>query len=590
MVPPPSATANGISLANLQLNDHGLRALRSFLSASNPALDQYPDRLDSAALAWFVAGVHKDNDHQLHPNTFHPAWKTAFVVDCSDPDEAKRRRNEIRRRLKELLFDTAVMLDRSQGGCTLILHVDGPIAPGLRPELHNVKIDVVLPPHFLYEIPNIERPLAEVVQKFAESLGLNAVYRWRSAFLNTGRSLTTPFVDERRSRPIVRPFMPQSSSGTNRYLCYGRPVGQIEDMLEAVGISPRAPHSSVSQPTPEIIEAANTVIHDNEGDDSDDSAPERGQREWALEQCIAGLQATVEEKEKFIEERDNALQEMGRTLAELDQVIEEKDRALAEKERELVERDLALADKVRLLAERSRALQMREEDLRQLRARLLGPSFDTSSGSLVMPTQLGNDNLPDNVFGVPTTPTPSRVTTPARAHLGSPIPFLPHGHPAAITSHIAVHSPAAMPARSRPLVTNDDEDDGTSSHSSTIFSLSDWSGSTSPAPAVVASTAEWEMPSHPLMPPSFSRAAQSLATPASPITPSRLTRFSTVGTRTAATVRELGLLPSLHRHLSALVDNVPDDDWVHILVHTHGLTESAAQRIKEAMCEDVPAV
>ncbi|KAH9856314.1 hypothetical protein C2E23DRAFT_882398 [Lenzites betulinus] len=578
MAPPADTASNGVSLANLHLNDHGLRNLRLFLGRDD-IYRRYQDRFDAADLAWFVAGMHKDNDHQVFPNTFHPAWKTAFLVDAPSPEEAKKKRNELRSKLKALLFDTATALDRTQGGCTLVLHVDGPIAPGQRAELENVKVDVVLPPHVLAEVPHIERAIAQIVQQYVESLGIFAVQRWRMAFLNTGRTLNTPISDERRTHSVVRPFMPSPTPSQNHYICYGRPVGQLQEMLDAVGHpKPARPSPAAANPSPEVVEAANAQIHNNAGDDSDDNGPEHGQKEAMLENYIADLEEELQIKDKCIDDRDENLKQMGQTIEEKATIIEEKDAIIEAKERELVARDLVLADRARQLAEMSHLLHAREEDLKQLRARLLSPTPVFANARTFEPAA-------DVPFDVPPTPTPS-VMTPPRARVGTPVPLRSHGSG-------MILSPSALRGGNAVFRSAVDSDDDRSTHSSSMLSHSDWSGTISPTPVGAVSSSEWEMPSYPLVQTRPRVIPQATTTPAGPAPLgrlTRLTRFSALGEHTANAVRDLGLLPALHRHLNALVENVPDNDWVSTLVNHHGLSDSAAEKIRDAMFRDIPTM
>ncbi|KAI0349009.1 hypothetical protein OH77DRAFT_1515077 [Trametes cingulata] len=225
---------NGVSINGLQYNEVGLTTLRAYLG-DGPVYERFKQRFDTADVAWFVAGAHRDGKHQVPPSTFHPAFTVARETTASDAATKSRIRTEVKTNLKNLVFDAATTWDRVTGGCTLVIHTDGTMEPGQPCELEFVKMDAYFPPHILTESPRTDRVIAEIVQKFAEGLGLPAARRWNKAFKNAGYN----FSDREVPRPMTsvagrmqRPLVPKPPPGSSVVHFYGRPVGEIYDMMD----------------------------------------------------------------------------------------------------------------------------------------------------------------------------------------------------------------------------------------------------------------------------------------------------------------------------------------------------------------------
>ncbi len=123
------------------------------------------------------------------------------------------------------------MLDRISGGASFLVHCPGTVEPGHRHELPFLKLDVYAPPFLFYEYPLIERPLASMIQTFAEEAALPVTRRWRRAFENTGQTLPKSSGAEVPEPPSNLPFMPEPQRRSTMYRCRGRRVGELQEML-----------------------------------------------------------------------------------------------------------------------------------------------------------------------------------------------------------------------------------------------------------------------------------------------------------------------------------------------------------------------
>ncbi|TFK81915.1 hypothetical protein K466DRAFT_604102 [Polyporus arcularius HHB13444] len=230
--PAPSSqracTKEGVLLEDLKFNVVGLRGLRGYLGDGD-VYKQFQARFDAADMAWFVAGAHKDGAHFLSPDRFHTMWKDARVVEASGTDAIYRARREFRDRLRELVWDALTVLDRVSGGASILVHSPGTVEPGQRRELPFLKLDVYVPPFILHENFLVDRPLASIVQTFAEEVALPAAQRWARASEALGFDLKkeVPVVEP----PSNLPFMPAPQRRNTLYRCRGRRVGELEAML-----------------------------------------------------------------------------------------------------------------------------------------------------------------------------------------------------------------------------------------------------------------------------------------------------------------------------------------------------------------------
>ena len=91
-------------LHRLEFNLAGLQRLRKYLGDGD-VYRRFQDRFDAADLAWFVAGAHKDGQHEVNRNAFHHSWFTGRLVQSNDPAETYRLRRGFRERVQDLVWD-----------------------------------------------------------------------------------------------------------------------------------------------------------------------------------------------------------------------------------------------------------------------------------------------------------------------------------------------------------------------------------------------------------------------------------------------------------------------------------------------------
>ncbi|KAI9057971.1 hypothetical protein FKP32DRAFT_1606920 [Trametes sanguinea] len=202
------------------------------------------------------------------------------------------------------------MLDKVNGGCSVWLNFDGRVPPGQAIDLENLQIDVHATGHVTAEIRDVERPIAEIIQKFAETMALPTAHRWARALQNAGIKLDDEHSDATRNRPTSRgplPFLPEPQEGTTHYICWGRPVGEIDRMVAPVlgcGASvcydgPQGQEGAVTSQSPEDSE-----LHS--GDHSSNEPPKTVE---SLERRIANLIETLQERDEEIDKLEMSLED-----------------------------------------------------------------------------------------------------------------------------------------------------------------------------------------------------------------------------------------------------------------------------------------
>ena len=148
----------------------------------------------------------------------------------------------------------AALWDRTFGGATLILHVEGTTRPNAPRRPEHVKADVYFPGYLIEEDPRISPIVSELVQRYIADIGIPVIERWercaRTLWPLTqgeGHRVPPPYP----SQPTQPDAIPRKSS---TFVYHGRPL-----------ISP-SPHDTVivdeyeeEELTPSMLEMINLV-------------------------------------------------------------------------------------------------------------------------------------------------------------------------------------------------------------------------------------------------------------------------------------------------------------------------------------------
>ncbi|KAL7284498.1 hypothetical protein ACG7TL_001789 [Trametes sanguinea] len=536
---------NGVSIDTIKYNEAGLITLRQYLG-EGWVYQHFKKRFDAADTAWFTEGVHADGRHALNVDTFHEDWFTARETSGSDTEARKEIRVDVKTRLLNLLLDTATMLDRVTGSSTFIASNEPTVIPGQSLDLENVRVHVYVPPHVFAESTRVERALGEIVQKYVEALGLPSVRRWHRAFANAGYRLppvANKPVLRRRTTPL--PFMPFPKHGTSHYLCHGRPLGEIEHMLEQ---APTAPDS-----------------HDRDG-------PSRR----------AGLVYGQDEDEPFNEPAEE-------TASHSQPPVPYEDpqylRLL------LCDRDQQLADKEVELKQLRRKLKATEKRVEELLAAQASTTA-RSSHATSMPTSVAAGGTHRGQPATP--PAPSTATSAKRTSVRAAV--LPTAAEFSV-SHDP--TPSAMSPR-RIHRNHDGASSSTALRKHDRDTPSSPTGTTPPAlpqsmsPTVSSVSSQLSMMSFTEAsspnPPSTPRSRPELSQWAlrSP-SPAPLTWHSIVGPTTDAVIRELGLRePGIHRELRRIIQSYPMQHWAQVIYEKWGYDDAVVEELVAAI-DIVPA-
>ncbi|OSD00279.1 hypothetical protein PYCCODRAFT_1469608 [Trametes coccinea BRFM310] len=504
----PFTTVNGgVPLDSLRLNENGVKELRETLG-QGAVYQYYQKRFDTADRAWFVSGAHADGAHSLNPNQFHPDWFTARDVSGATAQDKRARRAALLESIKMMAFDVVTVLDRITGGSTLLLHAPCTVRPGEPVQLERMKIEVCINPNTLQERPPVVRPLAEIVQKFAEAFALPGAQRWARAFSNAGFSLTdsldTPSVIPSHH---PRPFMPAPQPNTSRYVCWGRPVGEIDDMISAAltsavpsGDRNGPPHHATftAQNTRDVTPASPTrrprMLHDSR---SADTAAKINDMQRQLTESLDENNKLAERLQSMEDEVDT----LRRELAGATRQAEVLQRQLSAQEAELDKFKHLLSTSEDKLAEARCTINRREQEVADLetkcddleaelaRKRREVYLADDMRMKAIQREHALKEGAPKSAAGNRGGKSPAGRRAPSQTPSSS---STPQGQPK--TSQAApVTAPGARVPETSPTLSSI-----TTNMSSLAFS--DWLSIESPLPSrsVSRGPEEWQLPSLPL--------------------------------------------------------------------------------------------
>jgi hypothetical protein len=243
-IPEPShAGAQPLGWDLLKFNQIGLFDLRRRMGVfpSEPGVyDKHRAQFDAADLAWFASGLSTDVLH-LTQNAFLPEFN-GLRQGMPSGTAGSQARAVIRTRIQKLTFDLvciisictqiliiflmhvvqAALWDRTFGGATLILHVEGTTRPNSPRLPEYVKSDVYFPGYLIEAEPRFSPIISELVQKFIINIGMPVIGRWeqcaRSIWpMTQGAGAGTP------SPYPSQPMQPEAKpKGSSTFVYHGR--------------------------------------------------------------------------------------------------------------------------------------------------------------------------------------------------------------------------------------------------------------------------------------------------------------------------------------------------------------------------------
>ncbi|KAJ7236998.1 hypothetical protein C8J57DRAFT_1529799 [Mycena rebaudengoi] len=235
-----------LDYSQLKFNPIGLydlRRLQGVLISQPGVYNTHKDRFDASDMAWSFTGASEDGQHEVAPGKFAAAFFTLRKSLPSD-DMGWEIRKRFSERICKLLFDgmcgNATMWDRAFGGSTIILHVDGTVAPNTTLTPDRLKASVYIPPSFIAENPDSHLAIAHIVQTFIKYVGLPTVDRWTHSAQALNWNMT-PFGDSSTPRTPSVHLLPVPRAGTSHYTFRGCPWRNLP---------PLATSASSSFPTP----------------------------------------------------------------------------------------------------------------------------------------------------------------------------------------------------------------------------------------------------------------------------------------------------------------------------------------------------
>ncbi|KAJ6472629.1 hypothetical protein C8R45DRAFT_936524 [Mycena sanguinolenta] len=130
----------------------------------------YEDRFLASDIGWFSGGLSTDGSHYPRGGGFFPEFLAMRASLPLGPLGSSARR-ALNKRVRHAIFDLATLWDRSFGGTTMVLHVDGTTVPGAPTEPEYLVANTYLPPAFIDSHLGSHAAIARIAQLFLEAVG-----------------------------------------------------------------------------------------------------------------------------------------------------------------------------------------------------------------------------------------------------------------------------------------------------------------------------------------------------------------------------------------------------------------------------------
>ncbi|KAJ6473822.1 hypothetical protein C8R45DRAFT_935938 [Mycena sanguinolenta] len=178
-----------------------------------PFQEAYKDRFLASDIGWFSSGLSTDDSHYPRGGGFFPEFLAMRASLPHSPLGSSARR-ALNKRVRQAIFDLATLRDRSFGGTTMVLHVDGMTVPGAPTEPEYLVANMYLPPAFIDSHPG------------------------SYAAFPRGYWCTHD--------PTSRVLVPPPAEGSSHYEFLRRRMGDLQQILTNQHIPPTSTSSSVS--------------------------------------------------------------------------------------------------------------------------------------------------------------------------------------------------------------------------------------------------------------------------------------------------------------------------------------------------------
>ncbi|KAJ6617184.1 hypothetical protein B0H10DRAFT_2034436 [Mycena sp. CBHHK59/15] len=224
IVPTPWATLRFGLLGLYDLRRHlGVLKLQPGVFLQNQS------RFLASDIAWFAGGASTDGCH-IPDSGFFPEFDDVRET-LPVGTVGSNARKDLNMRIQHVVFDLATLWDRSFGGSTIVLHVEGTTVPNTPVQPEYLRCTAYLPPSLVADNPTSHGPIAQIAQTFIESVGVPTVNKWFSNARARGWPLTQSGNGARRN-PTSTTLIPEPNGGDSaHYKFLGRPVGALDEIL-----------------------------------------------------------------------------------------------------------------------------------------------------------------------------------------------------------------------------------------------------------------------------------------------------------------------------------------------------------------------
>ncbi|KAJ6603152.1 hypothetical protein B0H10DRAFT_2229899 [Mycena sp. CBHHK59/15] len=266
--PPPFARATPLGLYDLRRHLGVLKCQPGIFNQNKP-------HFLASDIAWFAGGASTNGRYLT--DRFFPEFNDLHQMLPVRAVGGEARKS-LNLKMQHVVFDLATLWDRSFGGSTIVLHMEGTTVPNTPVLPEYLRCTAYLPPLFLSDNPASHGPIAQIAQTFIKSVGVPTVNKWFSNARARGWPLSQsgPHPNPTSSTLIPAP----NGADSVHYKFLGRPIGALNEILG-------------TRPSPPPL----FVIPD---DDMEDLLERLGDAEGRINEHLTQIQALEEQAEMLI--------------------------------------------------------------------------------------------------------------------------------------------------------------------------------------------------------------------------------------------------------------------------------------------------
>jgi len=232
-------------------NAQGIDGVRQCFGIMPAVYREFEGRFKAAELAWLITGASEDASHFEEFNGMHPLFAKATKGLTFGDGSGQLTQKTIKEQLRKLLFDIATILDRAFGTGTMIMHMNGTLAPSVPIRREYMKCVVYLPPLVVKASHSEEHcRMMNIAQEFLDVIGTRVVTRYQAAIQKKQWHYRSGWNGTRISPNARQKTLPMPSRSASITIL-GQESDDLDGRSTTVITAPMTPSSSSSTTHPD---------------------------------------------------------------------------------------------------------------------------------------------------------------------------------------------------------------------------------------------------------------------------------------------------------------------------------------------------